>query len=70
LAGGGAGDQRATGTQAGGESQALRQWGEEGVRKGLRGAQRGGVAQGVALGGIKGFIHCCHAVVVPYLTYT
>jgi len=38
LAWGGAGNQRATGTQAGGKSQALRQWGEEGESRGLRGA--------------------------------
>jgi len=42
------GDQRATGTQAGGESQALRQWGEKGGRRELRGTQWGGVAMGVA----------------------
>jgi len=35
LAGSGAGDQRTTGTQAGGEPQALRQWGAEGGRRGL-----------------------------------
>jgi len=39
LAWGGAGDQRATGTQAGGESQALRQWDAEGGRWGLSGGQ-------------------------------
>ena len=36
LAGSGAGNQRVTGTQAGGESQALRQWGAEGGRRGSR----------------------------------
>jgi len=49
LAGSGAGDQRTTGTQAGGgESQALRQWGAAGGRRGLRGSQRGGVAWDLA----------------------
>jgi len=42
------GDQRATGRQAGGESQALLQRGAAGGRRGLRGAQWGGVAMGVA----------------------
>jgi len=48
LAGSGAGNQRVTGTQAGGESQALRQWGAAGGRWGLRGAQWGGVAWDLA----------------------
>jgi len=55
LAWGGAGDQRATGTQADGEPQALRQWGEEGgswEMGGLVGYGRG-LAGGISHGGLK-----------------